>query len=125
MKLFHFTAIPLDQPTAEPVFFDLSANSKDEAVLLFFHSYPEYTYIRVKEYNELSKEMIDGAVDDDIDNMFNPFIGNGEEIPASEIFKKMRPNDYGKFRTEYCNRYNILIEAFNDGRIRYFELPED
>ena len=75
---------------------------------------------------ELTKEMVEGALDDDLDNMYEPYsiAALDEEIPASLIIKTFAPSKYAKYIKEYCERNHILVMEEN-GEKRYFELERN
>lgn len=128
-KLFQFTAVPCDSTSpVKPFNLIISANSKTEAIDDFLYGHQGHTYSSVKELVECSQKMIEGALDDDLDNMYEPYtcLATDEEIPASEIIKKFYPDKYyGSYISEYCQRNNIIAEQQSNGTWRYFEIPED
>ena len=128
-KLFRFTAVPCDPASpVKPANLIISANTKTEAIDNFLHGHPGHTYSSVKELVELSQKMIEGALDDDLDNMYEPYncLATDAEIPASEIIKKFYPERYfNTYIPAFCQRNNIIADHQSDGTWRYFELPED
>lgn len=80
------------------------------------------------KYHEITKEMIEGCVDDQIDNAYEPWapIGKNASIvePASKCFKMFRPELYTQWIMEYIEANNI--EVVENGEVtRYFEYDED
>ena len=115
-KLFQFTAVPCDSASpVKPTNLIISANSKSEAIDNFLHGHQGHTYSSVKELVELSQKMIEGALDDDLDNMYEPYtcLATDEEIPASEIIKKFYLNTFiisKFFITFWANPNKFIIK---------------
>ena len=77
------------------------------------------------EKNEVTREMIEMCLDDDLDNMWEPFATGEIEISASEVIKKLRPNRYEDYFNQYCERNGIIKETEKNGVIHYIEIIED
>ena len=84
----------------------------------------------IEKYNEITREMIEGCLDDEINEIANPWEPiEGKKIEASEIYKNMFSVRYEEWVNDYCERNNITIvkeqEEDRTFKTRYFELKEE
>ena len=82
-------------------------------------------------YVQITREMIEGCLDNDLDEMYEPWIPNKNDknvinIPASKCFKTFQPRLYEELVTNYCerNRIKIIVER-SSGKTIYLEPKED
>lgn len=82
-------------------------------------------------YIQITREMIEGCLDDELDEMYDPWIPykndkNVINIPASKCFKTFQSTLYEEMMIDYCirNHINIITERITGKRI-YLELKED
>lgn len=61
----------------------------------------------------ITREMIEGCLDDELDTMYDGWTSPNGNLSASgsEIIKKFFPDKYEEFVKEYCGRNNISIET--------------
>lgn len=77
------------------------------------------------KYHEVTKEMIEGCMDDEIDNVFKEWSKTkGEVYPVSRCLKVSNPGLYSKMLLSYMER-NKIIPLDSEEGVRYFELDED
>jgi hypothetical protein len=78
------------------------------------------------KYNEITKEMIEGCLDDEIAIAFAERLGKTEDeaYPAARNLKNAKPEVYAKWAMDYMERNNIIALDCEEG-VRYFELDED
>ena len=79
----------------------------------------------MKKMNKITFQMIEGIINDMLDNAYDPFIFNDLEIPASEIIKKIKPNIYDDMVAEYIINNHIKQVVNDNGVTEYFEPSED
>lgn len=82
-------------------------------------------------YIQIAREMIEGCLDDELDEMYEPWIPNKNDkniinIPASKCFKTFQPRLYEELVMNYCerNRIKIIVER-SSGKTIYLESKED
>ena len=75
--------------------------------------------------NKITFQMIEGIINDMLDNAYDPFIFNNLKIPASEIIKKIKPNIYDDMVAEYIINNHIKQVVNDNGVTEYFEPSED
>ena len=82
-------------------------------------------------YIQITREMIEGCLDDELDEMYEPWIPNKNAkneivIPASKCFKTLQSRLYEELVMEYCerNRIKIIVEQ-STGKTVYLEPKED
>ena len=126
-KVFRITSYAIDDPSKTPVHHIILAEGPGSAIRNFENAHRNYVYQSQLELPELTKEMIEGALDDDLDNMYEPYncLATDEQIPASKIIRLVYPEKYARYFENYIDRNHIIWEPFSDGKVRYFELPED
>ena len=76
------------------------------------------------KYREITTEMIESTVDEELDRMFEPWIPDGpdgkETYPASLCFKKINNAKYISHVIDYLERHQLFyIEQ--EGKTRFFE----
>ena len=77
------------------------------------------------KYHEITKEMIEGCLDDEIDNAFEDSLKQvNENYPSSRHFKIISPGLYSDWLMDYMKRNNIIALDCEEG-VRYFEIDED
>jgi hypothetical protein len=77
------------------------------------------------KYHEITREMIEGCLDDEIDNAYEGWKPTkSDNYPASRCFKLLSPIMYADWMKDYMRRNNIIALECEDG-VRYFELDED
>lgn len=61
----------------------------------------------------ITREMIEGCLDDELDIMYDEWTSSNSNLSASgsEIIKKCFPDKYEEYVKEYCDRNNISIET--------------
>jgi hypothetical protein len=61
----------------------------------------------------ITREMIEGCLDDELDIMYDGWTSSTGNLSASgsEIIKKCFPDKYEEYVKEYCDRNNISIET--------------
>ena len=82
------------------------------------------------KYVRITREMIEGCLDDELFEMYGEFVYNQREnktLPAGEIIKKCLPDVYEQYFVDYCEREGIeIIFDMKTGRvIKYLEPQED
>lgn len=76
-------------------------------------------------YYEITKEMIEGCLDDEIDNSYEGWgLTKDEVYPASRCLKVLNPGLYAQRVEDYMRRNNIIAWDCEEG-VRYFEFDED
>lgn len=85
--------------------------------------------ILADEYNQITREMIEGCLDDELNEMYNPWVPNENtphiQVNASECFKKLKPELYKEFFVDYCERGHIrIINVPTTGKTIYLEPKE-
>lgn len=77
-------------------------------------------------YNEITREMIEGCLDDELDLQYDAWETGNVHLYASssKIIKNLFPSSYYEFFIDYCDRNKIKIETSETG-IKYFEPKED
>ena len=62
----------------------------------------------------ITREMIEGCLDDELDIMYDGWTSADNNLSASgsEIIKKCFPDKYEEYVKEYCERNNISIGTF-------------
>lgn len=81
------------------------------------------------EYNEITREMIEGCLDDELNEQYDPWVPNenapNTQVDASECFKKLKPELYEEFFIDYCVRGHIrIINFLTSGKTIYLEPKE-
>lgn len=82
-------------------------------------------------YVQITREMIEGCLDDELDEMYEPWIPNKDAknvitIPASKCFKTFYPGHYEELMMNYCERNHIkIIVERSTGKTIYLEPKED
>lgn len=78
------------------------------------------------KYHEITKEMIEGCLDDEIDNAYGPYIDPQTRviIPQSIRLKTLDPKQYSRLVIDYMERNRIIALDCSQG-VRYFEYDED
>lgn len=83
------------------------------------------------KYEQITREMIEGCIDDELDEMYDPWIPNKNDktvinIPASKCFKTFQPRLYEELVMNYCerNRIKIIVDR-SSGKKVYLEPKED
>jgi hypothetical protein len=77
------------------------------------------------KYHEITKEMIEGCLDDEIDNAYEGWSFTKDEVyPASRCLKVLNSGLYSQMVLDYMERNNIIPLDCEEG-VRYFELDED
>lgn len=77
------------------------------------------------KYNEITKEMIEGCLDDEIDNSYEGWCFTKDEVyPASRCLKILNPGLYAEWVLKYMERNKIIPLDCKEG-VRYFELNEN
>lgn len=77
------------------------------------------------KYNEITKEMIEKGLDDEIDKSCEGWRPTKEEFyPASRCFKMVCPGFYSAWVKDYMRRNEIIALDCKEG-VRYFELNEN
>lgn len=80
-----------------------------------------------KKFVQIEKEMIEGCLDDELNEMYDPWMANEEDenpVDASECFKLLKPEVYKEFFDNYCERNEIQV-VHSKGFTYYFEPKED
>jgi hypothetical protein len=77
------------------------------------------------KYNEITKEMIEEGLDNEIDNSCEGWRPTKEDFyPASRCFKMVSPGLYADWVTDYMKRNKIIALDCKEG-VRYFKLNEN
>jgi hypothetical protein len=78
------------------------------------------------KYHEITKEMIEGCLDDEIAFIFAERLGKSEDeaYPVAKNLKNAKHEVYAKWAMDYMERNNIIALDCEEG-VRYFEFDED
>lgn len=82
-------------------------------------------------YVQITREMIEGCLDDELDEMYEPWIPNKDaknviNVPASKCFKTFYSGHYEELVMNYCERNHIkIIVDRGSGKKIYLEPKED
>jgi hypothetical protein len=78
------------------------------------------------KYHEITREMIEGCLDDEIDMAFEESkkVTPDGGYPSSRCFKMLSPIMYADWMKDYMRRNNIIALECEEG-VRYFEFDED
>jgi hypothetical protein len=78
------------------------------------------------KYHEITREMIEGCLDDEIDNAYEPYIDPQTQVilPQSVRLKTLDPKQYSERVIEYMEWNKIIALDCEEG-VRYFEFDED
>ena len=78
-----------------------------------------------KTHIELTRENIESCLDDELNEMYNPWEPyEGISLDAAVLFKTLLRPQYNQFFEEYCKSYNIIILNTEYGE-RFFEPIEN
>ena len=98
----------------------------DEEALDAFKNVYGYQYDRTKcvisvyQLPEISKAVIDDAVDHSIDQKYSAFEFDGHKVRASTILKNCCHYEYYTELLQYCTDNKIIVSDYRDGR-RFFD----
>lgn len=77
------------------------------------------------KYHEITREMIEGCLDDEIDIIFEESSFTKDEVrPVSRCLKALNPGLYNKMLLSYMEQNKIIPLDSREG-VRYFEFAED
>lgn len=102
----------------------------DEDALNAFKNIYGYQYdltkcvISAYKLPEISKAVIDDAVDRRIDRKYPAFEFDGHKVRASEILKNCRFYEYHTEVLQYCTDHRIIVSNFRNG-VRFFDNSKD
>ena len=80
----------------------------------------------MKEFTEITREMIEGCLDDDINEIHGSWMDVAArwEVESCKIFKTFLPNVYQEFFNDYCDNNHIIQKKDSKGVIHYYEESE-
>jgi len=76
-----------------------------------------------QKFTEITREMIEGCLDDDLNEIYGYFEVNhrtGQQVDGADIIKHLRPDLYEAYFNDYLVT-NLICSFIENGQVKYFE----